>query len=72
MEHSHRLAATYKGVDIYEDYGFFHPAIDPTIESMHFIDILRWVDDFLMNKRRVNICYDIMHDYFNALPYLKN
>lgn len=62
----------YKGVVIYEDYGLYHPSIDPSIESQDFDVILLWVDNFLLSKNRVNISYDIMHNYFNTFPYLKN
>jgi len=36
--------ATYRGVGIIEDYGYYSPSIDRTIESTSFEKIIRWID----------------------------
>lgn len=49
------LVVNYKGIAIFEEWGFYYPAIDPSIESMHLEDICLWIDNFFMQKRLVSI-----------------
>lgn len=36
--------ATYRGVKIVENYGFYSPAIDRTVETTSFSKVIDWIN----------------------------
>lgn len=42
--------ATYRGIGIVENYGYYSPVIDRTIEEINFSKVIEWIDKTLGDK----------------------
>lgn len=48
----------YMGIQIYEDFGYFHSAIDPSVESRNIYEIVAFIRSVFFKAFNPNITID--------------
>lgn len=51
--------SVYRGVLIFEDYGFYTCALDTSVEDIHIHAIMKYIDDILAIKPTHNVAIDM-------------
>lgn len=62
----------YKGVQIYENFGYYSCSLDRTIEERSLGKILKWIDKQFNVKPIIPIDNFIKENYLLSLPFLNN